>query len=70
MDYTGIDSVQKYFSSHTCTPLTSDYGAKVLFTVAVKKAEAEGFAAGLIDYMQGRVEIEPVGEYYSLFKLS
>lgn len=69
VDYTGIDSVQKYFSTHACTVLSSDYGAKVLFTVAVKKAEAEGFAKGLIDYMQGRVEIEQTGEYYSLFAL-
>ncbi len=69
VDYTGIDSVQKYLSSHTCTLLSSDYGAKVLFTVAVKKIAAEGFRVGLVDYMQGRVEIEEMGEYYSLFKL-
>ncbi len=69
VDYTGIDSVQKYFSTHTCTPLTSDYGAKVLFTVAVKKVDADAFSSGLVDYMQGRVEIEPLGEYYSLFKV-
>jgi hypothetical protein len=37
---------------------------------AVKKVDAEAFAAGLVDYMQGRVEIEPVGEYYSLFKVN
>ena len=70
VDYTGIDGVQKYFSSHTCTSLTSDYGAKVLFTVAVKKVDAEAFSSGLVDYMQGRVEIESVGEYYSLFKVN
>ena len=70
VDYTGIDSVQKYFSSHTCTPLTSDYGAKVLFTVAVKKVDAEAFSSGLVDYMQGRVEIESVGEDYSWFTVT
>ena len=69
VDYTGIDSVQKYFSTHTCTLLSSDYGAKVLFTVAVKKVHADGFQSGLVDYMQGRVEIERMGEYYSLFKM-
>ena len=69
VDYTGIDSVQKYFSTHTCTLLSSDYGAKVLFTVAVKKVDGERFRTELIDYMQGRVEIEEMGEYYSLFKL-
>ena len=69
VDYTGIDSVQKYFSTHTCTLLSSDYGAKVLFVVAVKKAAADEFQSGLVDYMQGRVEIERTGEYYSLFKI-
>ena len=69
VDYTGIDFVQKYFSTHTCTLLSSDYGAKVLFVVAVKKATADTFSSGLIDYMQGRVEIERTGEYYSLFKI-
>ncbi len=69
VDYTGIDSVQKYFSTHTCTLLSSDYGAKVLFSVAVKKIHADEFQSGLVDYMQGRVEIERMGEYYSLFKM-
>ena len=41
----------------------------MLFTVAVKKAAAEAFKVELIDYMQGRVEVEEMGEYYSLFKL-
>ena len=69
VDYTGIDGVQKYISTHTCTPLFADYGAKVLFSVAVIKVDVEAFEKGLIDYMQGRVETEKVGEYYSLFKL-
>ena len=69
VDYTGIDSVQKYFSNHPCTVLSSDYGAKVLFTVAVKKTAVEGFEKDLVDYMQGRVEVERMGEYYRLFAL-
>lgn len=69
VDYTGIDGAQKYFSTHTCSLLSSDYGAKVLFVVAVKKAVVEEFKNGLIDTMQGRVEIEQTGEYYSLFRL-
>jgi putative IMPACT (imprinted ancient) family translation regulator len=50
--------------------LSSDYGAKVLFTVAVKKAAVDTFERGLVDYMQGRVDILRTGEYYSLFALS
>ena len=69
VDYTGIDSAQKYFSTRACTVLSSDYGAKVLFTVAVKKTALDGFEKDLVDYMQGRVEVERMGEYYSLFAL-
>ena len=68
VDYSGIDSVQKYISTHTCSLLSSDYGEKVSFKVAVKKAYAEEFVSGLIDYMQGRVEVETGEEYYSPFK--
>jgi uncharacterized YigZ family protein len=68
VDYTGIDSVQKYLSSHSCTLLDTDYGASVRFIVAVKKAEADDFCAGLVDYMQGRVKIEKGEEYYAPFR--
>jgi putative IMPACT (imprinted ancient) family translation regulator len=68
VDYSGIDSVQKYISTHPCSLLSSDYGEKVSFKIAVKKAEADGFISGLIDYMQGRVETQKGEEYYSPFK--
>ena len=68
VDYSGIDSVQKYISTHTCSLLSSDYGEKASFTVAVKKAYAEEFVSGLIDYMQGKVEVVKGNEYYSPFK--
>ena len=68
VDYTGIDSVQKYLSTHTCSLLSTDYGAAVRFLVAVKKAEVDVFCNELIDYMQGRVKIEKGAEYYAPFK--
>ena len=68
VDYTGIDGIQKYLSSHPCTLLSTDYGEKVLFTVAVKKAEGEKFVAELVDYMQGRVDVIGGAEYYAPFK--
>ena len=69
VDYTGIDGVQKYLSSRTCTLLSTDYGEKVCFMVAVKKAEGEAFIAELIDYMQGKVETDKGEEYYAPFKI-
>ena len=68
VDYTGIDSVQKYLSSHPCSLLSTDYGEKVSFSVAVKKSEIDGFVAELVDYMQGRVKTERGAEYYAPFK--
>ncbi len=67
VDYTGVDSLQKYISTHTCPLLSVDYGEKVSFLVAVKKAEVEGFVSGLIDYMQGRIKIARGKEYYNAF---
>ena len=67
VDYTGIDGVQKYLSTHPCSLLSTDYGEKVEFLAAVKKTEIEAFVAGLVDYMQGRVEAELGKEYYGAF---
>ena len=69
VDYTGIDSAQKYLSTHPCSLLSSEYGEKVTFVTAVKKAEIDVFEKELIDYMQGRVELQRGSEYYSLFSI-
>ena len=68
VEYPGVDSLQKFISTHTCSLLSSEYGAKVLFKVAIKKTDEEGFVAALVDYMQGRVETLRGEEYYSPFK--
>ena len=68
VEYTGIDSVQKFISSRPCSLLSTDYGAAVRFLVAVKKAQVDAFCEELIDYMQGRVKIEKGAEYYAPFK--
>lgn len=66
--YTGVDGVQKYISTHTCSPLSTEYGESVSFKIAVKKAEETAFIDGLVDYMQGRVEYKRTGEYYAAFQ--
>lgn len=68
VDYTGVDSVQKYLSTHTCSLLSTDYGEKVRFRLALKKVSVDGFCEELVDYMQGRVKIEKGAEYYAPFK--
>ncbi len=66
--YTGVDSVHKYLSTYPCSLLSTDYGEKVTFHLAVKWAEQESFTKGLVDYLQGRVEIVAGKEYYGAFK--
>ncbi len=66
-DYSGVDGLQKYLSTHTCSLLSTEYGEKVRFLVAVKKAESDAFLEGLVDYMQGRVQTERGREYYAPF---
>lgn len=68
VEYTGIDSVQKFISSRPCSLLSTDYGEKVRFMVTVKKKDAETFVSDIVDYMQGRVQVETGNEYFGLFK--
>ena len=69
VDYTWVDRLQKYLSTHTCSLLSTDYGEKVCFSIAVKKAEENAFLDGLVDVMQGRVEAERGREYYAPFRV-
>ncbi len=69
VDYTGIDGTQKYVSTHTCSLLSSDYGEKVRFLIAVKKREENTFIEGLVDYLQGKVKCVRGKEYYAPFPL-
>ncbi len=69
VDYNGVDSAQKYLSTRPCSLLSTSYGEKVTFLLAVKKREEEDFIKGLIDYMQGRVAFQRLREYYAPFKI-
>ncbi len=68
VEYTGVDGAQKYLSSRPCSLLSTDYGEKVRFIIAVKKKDREAFEKEFVDYMQGRVQIELGKEYYGLFQ--
>jgi uncharacterized YigZ family protein len=67
--YTGVDGTQKFLSANPCLLLSTDYGEKVTFLVAVKKPSADAFERGIIDYLQGKVEISAGQEYYMPFKV-
>ena len=67
VEYTGVDGAQKYFSSAPCMILHTEYGEKVAFQIAVKKTDGKAFEDGLVDYMQGKVQIQAGAEYYAPF---
>ncbi len=67
VEYTEADSLQKFISTRTCTLLSTNYGGKVSFALAVKKTESEEFINDLVDYLQGRVKMEEGKEYYAPF---
>lgn len=68
VDYTGIDSAQKYITQKDCALLATDYGENVRFKVAVKKSQEETFVGDFVDYMQGKITLEKGAEYYAPFK--
>ena len=67
VEYTGLDSVQKYFGTTDCEQLDVRYEDKVTILVAVKKRMADEFKSELVDYMQGRVTLKEGEEYYAPF---
>jgi uncharacterized YigZ family protein len=67
VEYAEIDGLDKFLSARGIAPISSDYGAKASFVVAVKMLQADAFIAALTDFMQGRIAIERRGEYYRAF---
>lgn len=68
VDYTGVDGAQKFISTHSCSLLSTEYGEKVTFKVAVKQSDEQAFISALVNYMQGKVEYKRGKEYYAPFK--
>ena len=67
VEYTQLDSLQKYFGTTDCEQIDIRYEDKVTAIVAVKKRMADEFKSELIDYMQGKVTLKEGNEYYAPF---
>ena len=67
VEYTQLDSLQKYFGTTDCEQIDIRYEDKVTVLVAVKKRMADEFKSELIDYMQGKVTLKEGNEYYAPF---
>ena len=68
LDYFGIDTALKIFSSRGAALISSEYAERAIFTAAVKKDGEEEFNLSLSNALNGRVEIKKLREYYFPFK--
>lgn len=69
VDYTHIDSVQRYFAESKANLLSTDYTDAVKFVVAVKSSEEEEFVSKLINRLNGQVTVKKLKQYYFPFKI-
>lgn len=67
VDYPLTDSIMRYFSENDCTVEDTLYADVVRFKVSVKSEKVEGFNLSLINKLNGRVQIIPLGEFISPF---
>lgn len=67
VDYPTSSAAQKYLSEHPCNVLSSEYGEKVTFVVAVKQTDVRAFIDGFVDYTLGKGEITEGETFFDLF---
>lgn len=68
VDYPLTDAVTRYFSENDCTIEDTVYADVVRFKVSVKSEKVEGFNSSLINKLNGRVQIIPLGEFICPFE--
>lgn len=69
VDYSGVDTVLRYFAECGADVINTEYLNEVIFTVAVKKCEEQKFNSELINRLNGRVKIKKEKEYFFPFKI-
>lgn len=69
VDYAQIDSVLRFLADERIQTLSQEYGEKAEYLLAVKEAEVPAFRSKLIDYLNGRVEVEEKNGYFYPFPL-
>lgn len=65
--YPEVSPLMRFLEGARAVKLGCEYSDRVLFTLIVRKDEAEEFISSLIDYMSGRVEVAKKDEYYYSF---
>ena len=69
VDYPEVDAALRFFNKEDCNVISTDYADKVIFTVAVKKENEADFNAALNNFLNGRVQIKKMREYFFPFNL-
>ncbi|MDE6104601.1 MAG: DUF1949 domain-containing protein, partial [Clostridia bacterium] len=59
----------RFFTETGASVINCDYANDVIFTVAVKKSEEEGFNKSLLNRLCGKVKIQKLKEYFYPFKI-
>ncbi|MGN0806455.1 MAG: YigZ family protein [Candidatus Coproplasma sp.] len=68
-DYPSTDALIRYFSENDCTVVDTVYADRVRFKVSVKSEKVNAFNLALINKLNGRVEITPLGEFIFPFDI-
>lgn len=69
VDYSSVDTVMRYCAENFASLIDTLYQDEVVFTVAVKKADEEKFNSGLVNRLNGKVNIKKIKEYFYPFKI-
>jgi len=69
VDYPLADALLRYASENDCSAENAEYSDKVSIKISVKAHLAESFDKNLINRLNGRVTITPLGEHLSPFKV-
>ena len=66
-DYPEVDPLLRFFGAKGTMVLMKEFGARALFTVAVKEADAEAFRAEVTELLLGRADIIEGESYFRPF---
>lgn len=69
VDYPLVDSVMRYLSENDCELSDTEYADRVHFKVSVKTKNVSAFNAALTDKLNGKIQINVLGEFIFPFAL-
>ena len=68
-DYSSAETATRFFAERKADVIATEYSDGVIFTVAVKREEVDGFNRSLINALNGKIKIFKQKEYYFPFRI-